>query len=99
MFNFNVKYIIGKKYIVADTLSKRGRFAFNDINKAVKEDINEFLTREIDILTIYISTLLIANKEDRPFKVDFKRDYLTRPTAEILEGGIISDAYRPFSSD
>jgi len=99
MFDFNVRHIIGKKYIVADALSRRGRSASDDINKAVEEDINKFLTREIDILTIYISTLLIANKEDRPFKVDFKRDYLTRPTAEILKGSIISDAYRPFNSD
>ena len=70
MFDFNVRHIIGKKYIVADALSKRGRSASNNINKAVEEDINEFLIWEIDILTIRIFILLITNKEDGAFKVN-----------------------------
>ena len=43
LFDFEVRYIPGTKYIIADNLSRRSRTKSDDINEEHTEDINDFI--------------------------------------------------------
>ncbi len=43
MFDFEVRYVSGTKYIVVDGLSRRPGTKFDDIDEKYVEDINNFI--------------------------------------------------------
>ena len=43
MFDFEVRYILGTKYIIVDSLFRYPRTKFDNINKEYAEDIDDFI--------------------------------------------------------
>jgi hypothetical protein len=52
LFNFEVRHVLGIKYIIIDSLSRRPRTVSDNINEMYEEDINNFITVELNILSI-----------------------------------------------
>ena len=53
LFDFKVRYIPGTKYTAADDLSRRPRTKSDDIDEEYAEDINDFITTQLDILRVF----------------------------------------------
>ena len=53
LFDFKVRHIPNTKYIVIDNLSRRPRAKSDDINEEYTEDINDFITTQLDIFRIF----------------------------------------------
>jgi hypothetical protein len=52
LFDFEVRHILGIKYIITDSLSRRPRTVSDNINEIYEEDIDDFITAELNILSI-----------------------------------------------
>ncbi len=53
LFDFKVRYVPGIKYIAADDLSRRPRIKSDDIDEEHTEDINDFITTQLDIPRVF----------------------------------------------
>jgi hypothetical protein len=52
LFNFEVRHVLGIKHTTANGLSRRPRTVSDNINKMHKEDIDNFITAELNTLSI-----------------------------------------------
>jgi hypothetical protein len=52
LFDFEVRHVLGTKYITADGLSRRPRTASDNINEIYEKDIDDFIATELNILSI-----------------------------------------------
>ena len=54
LFDFEIQHVLEKKHIVANGLSRRPCTKSNNIDKAYKIDINEFIDFELGALSIVL---------------------------------------------
>jgi hypothetical protein len=52
LFDFEVCHVLGTKYTATNDLSRRPRTASDDINKMHEKDIDNFITTELNTLSI-----------------------------------------------
>jgi hypothetical protein len=60
LFNFEVRYVSGIKYITVDGLSRRPRTASDNIDEIYKEDIDNFIAVELN--TLSIQSILVTDE-------------------------------------
>ncbi len=53
LFDFEVRHVPDTKHTAADNLSHHPRTKSNDINKKHAENINDFITIQLDILRVF----------------------------------------------
>jgi hypothetical protein len=52
LFNFEIRHVSGIKYIAVNSLSRRPRTASDNIDKIYEKDIDNFITAELNTLSI-----------------------------------------------
>ena len=58
LFNFEVRHIPGTKHTTTNSLSRRPRTTSDDIDKTHEQDIDEFVTAELNMVQILPVTVL-----------------------------------------
>ena len=61
-FNFEIRHVFEKKHTVADDLSRRFKIFFDDVDEVYKENINDFINKQLNCVRVYF--IAITEKFD-----------------------------------